>query len=276
MNISTGGLYSKTDKKTDSTKNVNKEILTSVTFNNVKRNLYKFSKFEKVGLIDDNGRKIIKPLYDDIIEFDKTKGLYKTKLDGKFGLININSGVLIPAKFQDIEMTQNEDVVSIKNYKYYGLYDIKKRILVLRPIYLAVKNLDKYNWKIFSNHKMGLVYSKEGNTVLVKPKYIEIEPYKNVFKTDLGEKVGLISYQNGEVLTEPVYDNIELINDENADILIFRTTVDKRYGVIYYSSSGDLTIIAPVYQDVQYKGRVNVLSDGYWRILDNKGNVTAR
>ena len=243
---------------------------------NVIKKIYKFSHFDKLGLVDENGKKIVKALYDDITEFDKSKGFYKTKLNDLVGLISIKSGVLIPAKFQDIELTQNDDIVFIKNYKYSGLYDTKNRVLLLKPIYSNLIGLNKYNWKLYSAHKVGLLYSKNGNTVLVKPKYSEIEPYKNMFKSYIGDKVGLISYQNGEILAEPIYNDIELLNSENDNVQVFRTSVDDRYGVIFYSKSGELTVVSPIYQDVQYKGRVNVLSGGYWRILDNKGNVTSR
>lgn len=293
MNISVG-LTSAADKKDDlllkkhklkdfetyTTNYSEKEFIDKYTKNigktSVEKKVYKISRLDKQGLIDENNQKITQIAYDDFKTFNKQKGLYKSVVNNKVGLIDIKSGVIIPAKFQDIIPTKNEDVVFIKNYKYFGLFDTERHTFIAKPIYVNIISLNKNNWKLYSNQKVGLVYSENGNTVFIKPKYSEIEPYRNVFKSYIGEKTGLISYKNSEILSEPLYNSIEMLNDINNDVQVFRTNVDNRYGVIFYSKNGELTVISPIYQDVQYKGRVNVLSGGYWRILDNKGNVTTR
>ena len=237
--------------------------------NKVEKKVYIIERQGKYGLIDEKGHKITQIVYDKFTVFDKEKGLFKSELDDK---------VLVPAKFQDIVATKNRNVVFIKNYKYYGLFDTENNIYIAKPIYLNIESLDANNWKIYSNHKVGLVHSSNGNTVFIKQKYSEIEPYKNVFKTYLEEKVGIINSENGEILSEPLYSDIELISDESDSVQVYKTKTDNRYGVIFYSRPSEITILSPIYEDVQYKGngRVNVLSDGYWRILDNQGNVTTR
>ncbi len=278
MSISAGHLYDAETPKPDI--KIEKELLGTYFVNtkkgNVEKTFYKISNSDKYGIIDEKGNKISAFVYDEIIDFDAKNGLFKTKANKKTGLLNLKNGAVIPAKYQDIEKTSNEDIVLLRNYKYYGLYDIKNGIRILKPFYQKLVNYDKFNWKIYFGKKVGLLYCKNGKAVIVKPKYDELDPYKKAFITYLGEKVGLIASDRGLVLTEPLYDFIELISDVNSPVQVYRTNVDKRYGVIFYSENDGLTVISPIYDAVEYKGRVNVLSGGYWRILDNKGNVVTR
>ena len=293
MNISTGNLNDDSDKgnkfllknyklnnKNNSEPEIsigkNTELFDKNEIINIK--IYKVKNNDKYGLVDENGKKLTKIVYDDITIFDVQKGLYKTYIKGKYGLLSAKNGILIQSKYEDIQKTQNNDVLLLRNYKYYGLYDLKKQAYIAKPIYTNIENADKYNWKIYLNKHTGIVFCKDGVSKLIKPQYDNIEEYKHVFKSYIGEKVGLISSQNGTVISETLYTDIELINENDylkTNLSIFKTNVDDRYGVIYYSPN-DLTIVSPIYSDVQYKGRVNVLSGGYWRILDNKGNVTTR
>ena len=69
--------------------------------------------------------------------------------------------------------------------------------------------------------------------------------------------------------------NEKVILQKRDYIYIYKTKIDNRHGLIYYTPK-ELTIIAPIYDDVIFDTHVNVLSHGYWRTLDNKGNVISR
>lgn len=240
----------------------------------ISKTIYKLSKLKKIGLVDDNGKSITKFLYDDIEVFDADEDLYKTKIGDKQGLINAKGGVLLQAKYEDIRKTQNKDILLIRNSKYYGLYDKKSYKVVVNPIYKNIEEVNKNVWKLFSDKFVGLLYCNNSIIRLAKPKYENILSYKTAYKILYNNKEGLIS-PVGDIISEPIYDNIDLINEQDFaknNVLIFRTQTDERYGVIFCTNS-DYTVVSPIYSDVQYKGRVNVLLDGYWRILDNRGNV---
>ena len=92
------------------------------------------------------------------------------------------------------------------------------------------------------------------------------------------QQLGLLDEKTGNVIVEPKYPIIELLNKtdvEKDNILIFKTQTENRYGVIFYSKD-NLTVIPPIYDDINYDGIVNVLSNGYWKMLNNKGNVVSR
>lgn len=251
---------------------------TSTKDGNVTKNIYKVQKGNKFCLVTEDNQHLTTPVYDDFLIFDAKKGIFTSVRNFKVGLVNCKGRMLVPTKFKSIEKTKNEDIVIVKNHKYSGLYDLKLAKLVLPAIFTKFEPFDQHNWKILSNKKYGFINYKNGRANITKPKYQSIEKYKDVFKTSIGNKYGLIDSKNGEVISEPMYDEIELINEQNCKkdhILIFKTRIDNRYGVIYYSQTAS-TLISPIYEDVQYKGLVNVLSNGYWRILDNKGNVVSR
>lgn len=238
------------------------------------KNIYKLSKLKKYGLVDDKGKSITKFIYDDIELFSAEDDLYRTKIGEKQGLINAKGGVLLQAKFEDISKTKNADILLLRNSKYYGLYDKKSYKIVANPIYKNIEEIDKNVWKLYSDKFTGLLYCNNGIIRVVKPKYDDILPYKTAYKIIHNNKEGLIS-PSGIIISEPIYYNIDLINEQDfnkKNVLIFRTQTDDRYGVIFCTND-EFTVVSPIYSDVQYKGRVNVLLDGYWRILDNRGNV---
>ncbi|MBR1681665.1 WG repeat-containing protein [bacterium] len=292
ISISEGNLHGKSRKKNNVENKIflknyklknsqNAELFSEYklqTKNGVKlKKIYKLNKLGKYGLVDENGNHLTKFIYGDITVFDEQSGVYKTYIGRKCGLINYNGNILLPAKFEDIKNTQNSDVVIVKNSKYYGLFDYQTSSFVASPIYHNIDQTNQYNWILNSNKLFGHAYSKNGTSRVINPKYENIVLYKNVYKTYNDNKEGLIS-DNGKIITEPAYDSIELINEYDSaekNLMLFKTRIDNRYGIVYYSPY-ELTIVSPIYADVQYKGLVNVLSDGYWRILDNHGNVITR
>lgn len=272
----------KLNKSENKLKNLgDKEFITEYSIPSKKgtviKKIYKVNRFGKIGLIDENGNRITKFAYNDIFLFDKQNGICKTIIGLKCGLVSFKKGIILPAKFEEIKKTDNPDVVLLKNSKYFGLFDFIKNNSIASPIYADIEQADKYNWKLYSGKLVGIVYSKNGNEKLISPKYENITMYKNVYKSHEDKKEGLIS-DNGKIISEPVYDSIELINEKDMNdknIMIFKTKIDNRYGVIYYAPYYS-AIVSPIYDDVQYKGFVNVFSDGYWRILDNQGNVITK
>lgn len=242
------------------------------------KKIYKVQKDKLYYLVNEDNQHLTKAVYDDFSIFDEKKGIFITHRNNQHGLVNHKGRMLIPTKFNAFQKTINENYVIVQNHRYSGLYDLKRAKMAALAIYSEITPLDKYNWKLVSNKKIGLLHCKCGNSNLIKPKYENLEVYGKYFKTSLGTKKGLIDRKSGKLISEPHYDSIELINEQNCEkdnILIFKTKTDNRYGVIYYSKDSS-TIISPIYDDVQYKGLVNVFSNGYWRILDNKGNVVSR
>lgn len=246
--------------------------------NIVIKKVYKACKAGKCNLVTDENKKLTNSVYDDFEVFEHNKGLYLTYLNHKKGLINCKGRILIPTKYETIEKTPVEDVILVKKHKYCGLYDLKKMKNILNSIYNTVEPLDDTNWLITYAGKVGLLNYSNGQIKLIKPKYKSIVLKDKYIVTSLDSKLGLIDEKTGNVIVEPKYPIIELLNKadvEKDNILIFKTQIENRYGVIFYSKD-NLTVIPPIYDDINYDGIVNVLSNGYWKMLNNKGNVVSR
>ncbi len=254
------------------------EYKVKVGENEIIKKIYKSCKADKCYLISEDNKKITNSVYDDFEVFDAEKMLYITVLNGKKGLINHKGRIIIPTKYEEIQKTPCEDVILVKKHKYSGLYDLKKMKNILNAVYNKVEPMNSKNWIVTYAGKVGLLHYDNGIINLIKPKYKSIVLKDKYIETYLGDKIGLIDEKTGNIIIEPKYPIIELLNDADAvekNILIFKTQTENRYGVIFYSKD-NLTVIPPIYDDINYNGIVNVLSNGYWKMLNNKGNVVSR
>ncbi|MGN1125645.1 MAG: WG repeat-containing protein [Candidatus Gastranaerophilaceae bacterium] len=240
-----------------------------------KKVMYKIKVGNKFGLLNSDKKIVTKTIYEDFLDFDSENGIYKSKLNGKYGLINYNGRILVPSKFESIVLLPNSNFAIVKNHSYCGLYDLKIPKMVVNPIYKSIEPFDSYNWKLTYNKKVGLAHYRKKLVTLIKPKYSDIVSERYYLKTVLDGKCGAIDILSGEIITEPKYDSIELVNQDDAilnGVYIYKTQIDDRYGLIFYSLDS-LLIIPPIYADVKYKGLVSVLSSGNWQLLDNKGRI---
>lgn len=97
-------------------------------------------------------------------------------------------------------------------------------------------------------------------------------------KTFNGNKFGIINLESGDVVSEPKYDGVDLINVGDAftkGTYIFKIKLEDRYGLIFYSQNSSL-VIPPIYTQVVYFENdklVKVVSNGNVQYLDEKGNI---
>ncbi len=160
---------------------------------------------ERKGFYYSNGM-IIEPKYDEIDELNLGNILCRTKLNGKYGLIDKQGKELLENVYDDMFYTDNSILIT---------RDGKTSVISCDGKPVLNEQFDKYTYyekfKILSiviNGKVGLI-----NTVdyayLVEPKYDKIDLFfeDGYAKVYLNGKTGIIS-RNGKVLLEPVYDYI--------------------------------------------------------------------
>ena len=122
------------------------------------KNLLKFQKDEKYGLIDLNGKILLDAIYDDIYSLKGTKDVVITVQDKKLGLANSEGIIVIPNKYTQIKSLGEDTnlyIVQDENGKY-GIYnktenkyqDIKQ---IGNKEWFCVKENDKY--KIISQNE---------------------------------------------------------------------------------------------------------------------------
>lgn len=146
----------------------------------------KKDKKGKIGLVDSNGKFVVKPKYDEIGNFEG--GLAKVRVKERYGLINAKGNVVLKIQYSIIE----------------DFVDGVAKICVGA----------KYNKKTdeLENGKWG--YVKDNGEILIKPIYDDIDYFNkfNIAKTKKGKVYGWVS-RYGKELIKPQFTEIgELID----------------------------------------------------------------
>lgn len=160
------------------------------------KSVLKYSKDEKYGIINFEGKKLTKPIYEEIDTFQYKEGELLVKKDGKYGVINIKGKTLVKNNYDKIETDKYyEDengyrkdgyIVSNKTeqgyrYGYVNLegneiietkYNDLYRILEIESedIYIICAENGQYGLikndkKIIENEYQSLTYSESSNTI---------------------------------------------------------------------------------------------------------------
>ena len=153
-----------------------KRILNTLFFDPEKKDtLFRVVKKNKVGIINQAGKTIIKPQYQSIIYFitmfsrekQKTMGLFVVKQNGKYGVCNYNNKMLIPAKYESLlYLGKRVKTFKARVGKYVGVIDINnKKILDFK-----FQNLEYSGFSYF--------VEKQGKVAKFSRKGKQISPFK--------------------------------------------------------------------------------------------------
>ena len=215
----------------------NEEILTEyekiepIALQNISSNLMyeksvlKYEKDGKYGLINFEGKKITKPIYDTIEGLPYKEGELLVKKDEKYGVINIKGNKLVNIEYDKIAVDGYYTPDS--NYKYAGYiisnttdegyrygyinYDGK---LLLEPEYNQLSRVigieDNENAYILcaKNGQYGIIKNTEE---LIKNEYqsIEYDESSKVFTLEKSKKYGIADL-NGNIIVPTEYDQIDI------------------------------------------------------------------
>ena len=215
-------------------------ISISGTVHNIpfEKEVLKYKKDGKFGLISLDGKEITKPIYDDIQSLKYKEGQILVKKDGKFGVINQKGQNLIPIKYDDITgdgfyteekgYTLSGYIVCIKTqdgYRY-GYINYTGKVL------LDTKYSEIYRINQLENKKdIYLVARKDGKYGVTKNKKITIEFENQNIEYNSKEQLLIIEKNNkfgiynldGKQILEKRYSDINFegiyihskINEEN-------------------------------------------------------------
>lgn len=205
------------------------------------KSILKYSKNGKYGIINFEGKKLTKPIYEEIDTFQYKEGELLVKKDGKYGVINIKGKALVKNNYDKIETDKYyEDengyrkdgyIVSNKTeqgyrYGYLNLegkeiietkYNDLYRILEIESedIYIICAENGQYGLikndkKIIGNEYQSLTYSESSNTITAIK----------------GKKYGVISI-DGKTIIPFEYSQIDITGeyiyakDEKEKITVF-------------------------------------------------------
>lgn len=198
----------------------------------------------KYGIINLDGKRITKNIYDSIENLAPTEGKYLVSQNQKYGVIDLKGNTVVKTEYDKI--TSDEYYTEKDEYKKSGFI-------------VSVKTEDGY--------KCG--YISYNGKKLLDTKYNDIE---RISKED--EKIYLIASENGKSGLYKNSKNIipneyQSISYDDNDVLILQK--NKKYGV----AKLDGKIIIPVEQEaVESKGiYLYAKSSNDNRVYDNQGNI---
>lgn len=222
-----------------------KNILSDLMY---EKNILKYSKNGKYGIIDLNGKKITNAIYEEIETLQFKEGELLVKKAGKYGVINIKGATLVKTQYDKIEADKfyeegnsyrkagyivskttdegyrygyvNLEGKEVIETKYNDLYRITE--INSDDIYIICAENGKYgllknNKKIIDNEYQSLVYNESNNTIT----------------TLKGKKYGVISIK-GEIIIPFEYKQIDITGD-----YIYAKTADENVKI--FDSKGKET-----------------------------------
>lgn len=191
-------------------------------------NKYFIIEDEHLYVLDKDGNYIIKPLYDNIIEYPSkatfgneqyslvNNGLICVKKDDTYGYINIKDEEIIPFSYEEAYAYSNGNAI-VKLGEKYGLIDTKGNYIV-NPQYESLEkpfHNDYLRCRI--DGKYGVI-DKKGRDIL-QPIYDSIRPWGDNYIVSIGEKYGIIDSKGNEIVPY-IYDNTSVGFDDGYIVLL--------------------------------------------------------
>ena len=229
----------------------------------------------KYGLLDyRKNKEITPPLYNDISPIKPfSSNLFSFEQNGKYGVINQKGKILIQPVFDDIGYNFSSNLLSAKKGGKYGFVN-KKGKFVINPIFSFVFDFKEgkavFCDSISQKRKCGIIDGK--GDIIVKPIYDYIgnnNAEKNIYIIKQGDKYGVIN-DKMKLILEPVYDEISKDYREDADA--FTAKKGNKYGFI--DQNGKLFIdLKYDGAGVFIGGIAPVLLNGKWGLINLKDEV---
>lgn len=211
------------------------------------KNVLKYKKDGKYGIIDFSGKKITKPIYDDIQALEYKEGMLLIKKNGKMGVISINGDELIKSEYDSIE----SDLFHTEGYDY-GKSGFITSIKTKEGYRYGYINCDgKKLLKTEYNEIVRINYTKDSNQV-----------YLVAFKDG---RAGLL--KNGKTILNHEYEDLEY---DGANNIIITQKLGKQ-GVADINGN----VIIPIeYENIIIPGKcINAQKNESVEVFDLKGNL---
>lgn len=247
------------------------------------KSVLKYKDKDKFGLIDFDGKVIVKAKYDEIQSFEYNEGLLLVKKNNKFGIININGATVVEEKFDKIESDSYYEeganyrksgyIVAQKNgeiYKY-GFINCKgKKLLDTKYEQIGrIRNNDKNDDIYLVAVENGKASFYKNDKKIINSDYDDIgyDENNNCLILENNGKQGL-SDMSGNITLEMKYDNIYIsgkyINAQNG----------KEIDIFDYSTKQKISFenVVGINQTSNDRYSIAIMENEKFRIIDNENN----
>lgn len=197
-----------------------KDIVSEIPY---EKRVLKFEQDGKYGLIDFNGKVVVKPIYEELENLSYKEGEFLVKQDGKYGILTDKGRKILDVKYDSIvgdNYYSNKEGYQLGGYIIgqntesgyrYG-YMTAEGKLVLKPEYNKIYRMTQ----IKEDDNSYLVVEKDGQAGVFKNKEqvipfqydsINYDELNNVFIVQQGKKYGVLNKEGQSIL--PVeYENL--------------------------------------------------------------------
>lgn len=218
----------------------------------------------KYGVINCDGKVVLRPIYDEINEF--VNGYAWLKKDDKWGLINEKGMFLLDPVYEEVkDISRFNDYAWVKKNAEWGVFSKDLQSFIHEPQFSNYKLLsDSFSLVQDINEKLGMIKHSRSEIIfdLVYDQVAKVGPYRLAIRK--GDKWGLIS-EFGKELIAPTYDTIVQKYKNRLEVQL-----DKKSGMINYQGR----IITPVIYDqmLNYNsGGIGVIKSGKYGFLNYLG-----
>ena len=249
--------------------------VTSIPLNGIaseipyEKNVLMFEKNGKYGVINFDGKVVVKPIYDEIQSLTYKEGELLVKKDNKCGVVNTKGAIIIKPEYDTI--VADNYYIEQEKYKFSG-YIVSKKIdenynygyikydgkILLKPEYTNISRIidieDNENIYLIAQNKSktGLIKNKE---VLVDFNYKELQYNKenNILLAKKNAKLGILNLQGQEILPLK-YDDLSI----NGEYVYTKNEDEEKY----------FDIKGNEIQDNTYKNIYNIDNGKYYLTID--------
>lgn len=223
------------------------------------KNMLRVEKNGKYGVINFDGRELVKCDYDEIVALTGVSNMLRVKKDGKYGLINSMGTTIIEPTYLSLSAlgTKPEEGYIIRNEDGYGVAISTKKVIIT-PQYNEIKNVfgnDMYvvkdsSWKVVNKNSEVVLSSGYDEVTGINGENISIK--KN-------GKYGVMSI-GAKTLIPAEYDTLQYAFDN-----YYIVSKDGKYGLIDTENS---TILKITYENIRYR------TDASFIEADNSEHLT--
>ena len=203
------------------------------------KSVLKYGQNGKYGIIDFNGKRVTKAIYEEIDTLQFKEGELLVKKDGEYGIINIKGTILVKTKYDKIETDkfyeegneykksgyivskttdegyrygyvnlEGKEIIATKYNDLYRITEINSEDIYIICAENGKYGLIKNNKKVIENDYQSLTYTESNNTIIALK----------------GKNYGVLSI-DGKILVPLEYKQIDITgeyiyatNDENTKI----------------------------------------------------------
>lgn len=246
---------------------------------------------EKWGVIDQTGKIIIEPIYDEMItipsikndlficvyDVDYENDTYKTKVidsKNKEKLTEYDLVEVIENKDSNNILWYEEEVLRVKKDNKYGLIDYNGKE-ILPTEYDSIEALEgvKNSLIIKKEEKVGLC-DNQGN-IIIEPEYKEIKAIGNDYKNgyvviNSDNKYGLVDFTK-QVILEPKYEEVKTVTSTNSYVV-------KEEGKLKVINKDLETLVENKFDDVKQinNGNIVFVKNKKYGIMNTQGQITTK